>query len=158
MCQYWTIRTAKKGNLHWDSCHLWERTLRMEILMAYMRRIGVDPGKFIAFKFQVQIFKVSTDKWCDVDLVPLNTVEVVTVQVKAAIKNGCLSCLWKTTVTFFIVRFCLHLDHFRDLNSNASVSWSSCNFGQIRCYVNIKLNRTQVSKILIRRIQSSIQH
>ena len=53
--------------------------------MAYMRRIGVDPGKFIAFKFQVQIFKVSTDEWYVVDLVPFNTVEVVTVQVKAAI-------------------------------------------------------------------------
>ena len=53
--------------------------------MAYMRRIGVDPGKFIGFKFQVQIFKVSTDDWYDVDLVPFNTVEVVTVQVKAAI-------------------------------------------------------------------------
>ena len=51
--------------------------------MAYMRRIGVDPGKFITFKFQVQI--LSTDKWYDVDLVPFNTVEVVTVQVKAAI-------------------------------------------------------------------------
>ena len=73
--------------------------------MAYMRRIGVDPGKFIAFKFQVQIFKVSTDKWCDVDLVPLNTVEVVTVQVKAAIKNGRLSCLRKTNVTFLSKHF-----------------------------------------------------
>ena len=73
--------------------------------MAYMRRIGVDPGKFIAFKFRVQIFKVSTDKWYDVDLVPFNTVEVVTVQVKAAIKNGRLSCLRKTNVTFLSKHF-----------------------------------------------------
>ena len=103
---------------------------------------------------------MSNDKWCDFDLVPLNTVEVVTVQVKAAIKNGCLTCLWKKKMLLFHRMIFLHLDLFRDLNSNASVSWSFCDFGPIRCYVIIQLhtvNKYQKYWLDKYRIQFSIR-
>ena len=81
----------------------------------------------------------------EVDLVPLDAIQVVTVQVKAAIENGCLARLWeKGWLLIWLSLTCLcekgwffpkkndefsqrYLDHFWHLNSDARVSRSSCN-------------------------------
>ena len=49
-----TTQRLREGNLHWDSCLLWERTSRSEILLAYMTRIGDDP---IVFKLWIDFLK-----------------------------------------------------------------------------------------------------
>ena len=46
-----------------------------------------------------------SDKKREVDLVPLDAIQVVTVQVKAAIENGCLARLWEKGCDFWSSAF-----------------------------------------------------